>query len=135
MNEGLITFKQFSHQDAFNFGLRALKIVEAEQLKPLRIRVMIDGDIVFQYLMDGKTSDLWLNLKENTVKASKHSSMYVFKHQTEFKELLNNDEYAICGGGYPLVINDEIRGIFSISGLEHQDDHGLIVRILNEMKQ
>ena len=27
MNEELITFKQFSHQDAFNFGLRALKIV------------------------------------------------------------------------------------------------------------
>lgn len=44
--------------------------------------------------------------------------------------LCNNN----CGGGYPLIVADEFKGVFCISGLQHYEDHALIVRVLNEMK-
>ena len=40
----------------------------------------------------------------------------------------NNDDYAVCGGGYPLIVNDELKGCFCVSGLAHDEDHDLIVQ-------
>lgn len=134
MNEELITFSTFNHSDALDFGLRVIEIAKKEKLKPLRIRVSIDGDIVFQYLMDRKTSDLWLNRKENTVLKTKQSSMNVFNNQDFYKNIVDDENYAICGGGYPLIVANEFKGVFCISGLEHYEDHALIVRVLKEMK-
>ena len=98
-----ITFKQFTNNDALKFGLKVLEIVEKEELKNVRIRVKYDGDIVFQYLMDGKKGEEWLNRKENTVMESDHSSMYVFEHADEYLYMQDNDNYVVCGGGYPVV--------------------------------
>lgn len=134
MSEELIAFSSFNHSDALNFGLRVIEIAKKEKLKPLRIRVTIDADIVFQYLMDGKTNDLWLNRKENTVLKTRQSSMYVFNNPDLYKNIVDDVNYAICGGGYPLIVADEFKGVFCISGLQHYEDHALIVRVLNEMK-
>ena len=119
MNEELITFSTFNHSDALDFGLRVIEIAKKEK---------------FQYLMDGKTSDLWLNRKENTVLKTKQSSMNVFNNQDFYKNIVDDENYAICGGGYPLIVANEFKGVFCISGLEHYEDHALIVRVLKEMK-
>lgn len=134
MSEELITFVSFNHSDALNFGLRVIEIVQKEKLKPLRIRVTIDDDIVFQYLMDGKTNDLWLRRKENTVLKTKQSSMNVYNNPELYKNIVDDVNCAICGGGYPLIVADEFKGVFCISGLQHYEDHALIIRVLNEMK-
>jgi uncharacterized protein (UPF0303 family) len=47
--------------------------------------------------------------------------------------MIDNDEYAVCGGGYPLIVNDELKGVFIISGLRHDEDHALIIKALKEM--
>lgn len=130
-----ITFKQFTNNDALKFGLKVLEIVEKEELKNVRIRVKYDGDIVFQYLMDGKKGEEWLNRKENTVMESGHSSMYVFEHADEYLYMQDNDNYVVCGGGYPLIVNNELRGCFCVSGLAHDEDHDLIVRALKEIER
>ena len=135
MDEKLITFSKFNNEDALTFGLKVIEIAKQENLKPLRIRVIKDDDIIFQYLMSGKTGVLWLDRKANTVIKTKHSSLFVFNHQEKFKEILNDENYAVCGGGYPLIIDDQFRGVFCISGLEHDQDHNLIVKVLKEMQK
>lgn len=129
----MITFKEFTNKDALKFGLKVLEIVEKENLKNVRIRVKYNNDVVFQYLMDGKVGETWLNRKENTVMTSKHSSLYVFEHIEDYGYMKDNDDYAVCGGGYPLIVNDELKGCFCVSGLAHDEDHDLIVRVLKEM--
>lgn len=129
----MITFKEFTNKDALKFGLKVLEIVEKENLKNVRIRVKYNNDVVFQYLMDGKVGETWLNRKENTVMTSKHSSLYVFEHIEDYGYMKDNDDYAVCGGGYPLIVNDELKGCFCVSGLAHDEDHDLIVRALKEM--
>lgn len=135
MDEKLITFTKFNNEDALTFGLKVIEISKQENLKPLRIRVVKDDDIIFQYLMSGKTGVLWLDRKANTVIKTKRSSLFVYKHQEKFKEILNDENYAICGGGYPLIIDDQFRGVFCVSGLEHDQDHNLIVKVLKEMQK
>lgn len=129
----MITFKEFTNKDALKFGLKVLEIVKKENLKNVRIRVKYNNDVVFQYLMDGKVGETWLNRKENTVMTSKHSSLYVFEHIEDYGYMKDNDDYAVCGGGYPLIVNDELKGCFCVSGLAHDEDHDLIVRVLKEM--
>ena len=84
--------------------------------------------------MNGKTSETWLNRKEKTVLESKHSSLYVFYNQDNYSHMLNNDNYAVCGGGFPLIVNNEVKGTFIISGLSHEEDHQLIIDALRKIK-
>ncbi|WP_304528253.1 hypothetical protein [Romboutsia ilealis] len=44
--------------------MAVLDIVKKENLKNVRIRVTYNNDIIFQYLMNGKTSETWLDRKE-----------------------------------------------------------------------
>lgn len=133
--EKIYNFKEFTNLDALRFGMYAVQIVQQEKLKNIRIRVKFYNDIVFQYLMDGKAGVVWLDRKENTVLESKHSSLYVYNHQAVYQYMLDNDEYAVCGGGFPLIVNGKITGAFCISGLRHQEDHNLIIRVLQKMKE
>ena len=62
-----LSFHDFNHEKAFLFGMAVLDIVKKENLKNVRIRVTYNNDIIFQYLMNGKTSETWLDRKEKTV--------------------------------------------------------------------
>ena len=84
--------------------------------------------------MNDKNGETWLDRKEKTVLASGHSSLYVFDHPDDFEYMKENDDYVICGGGFPLIVNDEIKGAFMVSGLEHTEDHNLIIKALKKMK-
>ncbi|MDD8048985.1 MAG: heme-binding protein [Thomasclavelia sp.] len=129
------TFKSFQHHQALEFGMNVLEIIKEEKLKNVRIRVTYNKDIVFQYLMDDKNGEEWLNRKENTVLKTNHSSYYVFENSKDYQELENDDKYVICGGGFPLIENSEVKGVFCISGLEHDKDHELIIKALRKMRE
>lgn len=131
--ERVLRFSTFTNEDAFEFGIHVVNMVKEENLKNVRIRVTYEDDIIFQYLMNDKYGKMWLDRKEKTVMESKHSSLYVYENQDQFKHMLDNDEYAVCGGGFPLIVNDEIKGVFIVSGLSHQDDHRLIIQALQKM--
>lgn len=135
MKEEQFVFASFSHEDAFRFVETVMHIVKEEKKKPVRIRVYLDGDIVAQYLMDGKRGVEWLNRKQNTVMKTGHSGLYVFHHAGDFTELAGDEQYAICGGGVPIYVNGELRGALCVSGLEHEEDHALIVQALQEMEE
>ena len=59
--EKLIAFNKFDNEDAFLLGCNLVEKVKKENLKKIRIRIVLNQDIVFQYLMNGKKGDQWLN--------------------------------------------------------------------------
>ena len=129
-----LSFDVFTNDMAFTFASNVLDIVKNEKLGPIRIRVLYNDDIVYQYMMEGKKGDMWLNRKQLTVLESNHSSLYVARHAEDYAYMLNNDNYAVCGGGFPLIVNGEVCGAFLISGLADTEDHRLIVESLRKMK-
>ena len=50
------------------------------------------------------------------------------------KENWQQDEshYAFCGGGFPIIVNDEFRGVAMISGLPHLEDHRNLVEVMDQ---
>ena len=45
-----------------------------------------------------------------------------------------DESLVICGGGFPLIIHDELRGSILVSGLVHDEDHQVIVDCLRKLK-
>lgn len=133
--ESVYSFEDFTNDRALDFGLTVLKIVEEKNLKNVRIRVKYDGDIVFQYLMNGKKSQMWLDLKEKTVMDSGHSSLYVAQQIEHYAYMKDSTDYAVCGGGFPLIVKGELKGAFCVSGLTDTEDHQLILEALERMKK
>lgn len=133
--EKQLQFEDFRNEDAMKFALKITDWAETNSPKPLGIRISKDGLLILQYLMDGKKEDSWLKRKERTVLESGHSSLYVFEHADEYPHMKDNELYCVGGGGFPLIINDAVRGAVCVSGLVHTEDHALIVRMLEEMKK
>ena len=69
-----LSFISFDHEDAYHLGQMLVDKVNTQNLKPLRIRIVLNHDIVFQYLMNGKNGEEWLNRKQKTVEMFEHSS-------------------------------------------------------------
>lgn len=133
-----ITFSSFTNEDAFQVGNIIVNIVKKQQLKPVRIRIVLADDIVFQYLMEGKKGVMWLDRKQKTVETFQCASLEVFtkaKTDPEKFAAYQTAEYAICGGGYPIIVDNQIIGCVIVSGLAHEDDHQLIVDALTQYKQ
>ncbi|NTW90635.1 MAG: heme-binding protein [Erysipelotrichaceae bacterium] len=116
-------------------GINALMIVKERKLRRIGIRVKLDDKLVFQYLMDGKNEDNYLKGKENVVIKTGKSSMFVYDHQNDYQELLNDSNYCVSGGALPIMINGEIRGSISISGMTQELDHALAQEVLENAYQ
>lgn len=134
--EATLQFEEFKHDDALNLALLINEEVKNNYDKPVGIRVVHHGLEVFHFLMnERKRPATWLVRKEKTVADSGHSSLYTFLMQDEepkFKEWAQDDSYAVCGGGFPLIENGTVTGAICVSGLEHWDDHAVIVKCLKQ---
>lgn len=135
--EGQLTFKHFTSADALRWAQIVIDRVQADQLKPVALRVVLDEQIVLQYLMPGRKDAGWVARKVFMVLQTHHSSLYTFLHreETPYRDWETDDRYAICGGGFPLVIDRELRGAFAISGLRHDQDHALLVASLQQLQK
>lgn len=132
-----LSFRSFDHEDAYHIASMIIERVKKEHLKNIRIRVVFNHDIVFQYLMNGKNGDLWLNRKQKTVETFQHSSYYVFldnKENGSYQAYEEDETLAICGGGFPIIVEHQIVGSIIVSGLAHEEDHQLIVDALKIYK-
>ncbi len=135
MEHKQINFSEFLHINALNMGINALVIVKERELRRIGVRIRLDDKLVFQYLMDGKNEDNYLKGKESVVIKTGKSSMFVYDHQEDYQELLNDSNYCVSGGALPIIINNEIRGSISISGMTQELDHALAQEVLENAYQ
>lgn len=132
-----LSFQEFNNHAAYQLGQIIVDHIEKNHLKNVRIRIVLDGDIVFQYLMDGKKGVIWLDRKQKTVEKYGHSSYYIYLENEEnktYQEDEKDESLVICGGGFPLIIQNELRGSILVSGLVHDEDHQVIVDCLRKLK-
>lgn len=131
------SFQSLTNEDLMIISMSIVKRVQKDNLKNVRIRAVMNNDIVFQYLMNDKSGDVWLNRKQKTVEHFGHSSYYIYKVNEEtgqYEEYKDNEEFVICGGGFPLIVQDQIVGSLIVSGLEHNQDHQLIIDALRSFQ-
>ena len=130
------SFMKFTHRDALYVGQMIINLILIRKEKPVRIRIVLNQDIVFQYLMEGKVGEIWLDKKQKTVEKFCHSSYYIYlQNQQHHQYDCLKDEYAICGGGFPIIVNQQIIGCICVSGLKHEQDHQLIIEALDALKE
>lgn len=132
--EELLTFDDFSRDDAFAFGQAVIRLTRERGWGPVAMRVVLDEITVFSFKMEGTNlkNDWWMQKKENTVRRAGVSSLRalveigtgVRSHEAWHD---NEGDYALCGGGFPLRARDgKFLGRVLVSGLPHQRDHQLL---------
>ena len=140
MQEEILQFSSFTNGDAWELGNMIL--MEARRLGvSIAVRIRLNnGYTVFQYGMDGTTlyNDRWLDRKENTVRLMEKSSLRVYMELKTNEEtledmLLDPREYAACGGGFPIRVEEAgVVGTVAVSGLDHVSDHDLLIKSISK---
>ena len=139
MQEEILQFSSFTNADAWELG----NLIVAEAAKrgaAVLIRIRLNnGYTVFQYGMDGTNMyhEQWLTRKENTVRLTEKSSLRMYmdlreRGETLADRLLDEKEYAACGGGFPIRVNGCMTHVITVSALAHEKDHAFIVGCLEK---
>ena len=123
-------FHEFLHAQALEMGLEAVRLVKERQWRRIGVRIILHDVLVFQYLMDGKNEDNYLQGKINVVKETGLSSDEVFNRSAEFEQLLDKVEYCVSGGAVPIIVKGEVYGVIAISGMTQEKDHELAMEVL-----
>lgn len=125
-------FEEFTFTDACRIANGMLEAAENKYQKPVGIRITMNGIPVIQILVppfDMVAVD-WLVRKEKTVMETKHSSYAVFldnitSHKND--HMIFDESYAICGGGFPLIIGNTVAGSVACTGLAPDEDHDVVM--------
>ena len=125
-----MNFNEFTHAQALEMGLEAVRLVKEHQWRRIGVRIILHDVLVFQYLMDGKNEDNYLQGKINVVKETGLSSDEVFNRSAEFEQLLDKAEYCVSGGAVPIIVKGEVYGVIAISGMTQEKDHELAMEVL-----
>jgi uncharacterized protein (UPF0303 family) len=126
--EERLVFPKFDLEGAYALGTKLYEDGKTEE-KPIAVRIVLNGLIVFQAFMPGtgESNNGWMDRKCATVARTHHCSLRALAERELFgaQEEWQTDEtrYAFCGGGFPIVVNGEFCGIAAISGLPHLQDH------------
>ncbi len=140
MQEEILQFTHFTNADAWELGKF---MVEEAGRKGISVALSIrriNGQTVFEHLMDGTTLDntAWLSRKFNTVRHTEMSSLRFFMQlkksgRTMQEKFLDEKEYACCGGGFPIRVEEAgVVGVLICSNLNHVEDHDFLVRCLSK---
>lgn len=136
--EELLRADSFSADDALRLGLQMVRLARDVYREPIAIRIILGGHTAFSYLMDGTDSnnEWWMDKKLNTARMSGMSSLRTLMEVAEGnipceKEYETENDYALCGGCFPLRKSDgHLIGYVESSGMAHQNDHQLIADAL-----
>ena len=126
----MMDFNEFLHVQALEMGLEAVRLVKERQWRRIGVRIILHDVLVFQYLMDGKNEDNYLQGKINVVKETGLSSDEVYNLRAEFEHLLDKAEYCVSGGAVPIIVKGELNGVIAISGMTQEKDHELAMEVL-----
>ena len=126
--EETLQFPAFDLEDAYALGTR-LREAGTREPEPIAVRVVLDDLIVYQSFLPGtgKDNNWWMDKKYATVKRTHHFSLRAAAERelsgSQEDWQCDEEHYAFCGGGFPIVVNGEFRGAAIVSGLPHLDDH------------
>jgi uncharacterized protein (UPF0303 family) len=133
--ENTIEFRTFTNDLALEIVIEINNFVKKNYDKPVGIKIVFDEKEVIKFLMQGRKTSPWLEKKANTVLESGHSSLFVFynKDKKEYQKLNEDENFEISGGGFPIKMNGNIRGVICVSGLDHISDHLVITKVLSKI--
>ncbi len=139
--EQMLRFERFCQSDALALGnLMAQRAQKAGLTVAISIRLG-NGSILFQYLPDGTNAlnEKWMRRKFNTVMTTTCSSLREAfsleeKGSSAADQGLDEAEYALCGGGFPIRIrgSEAVIGAVIASNLYHIADHEFVTGALRE---
>ncbi|KAI9322092.1 hypothetical protein BX666DRAFT_2016925 [Dichotomocladium elegans] len=138
--ENRLQFTSFSSEDALQLGLSIIDHAKPFN-KPIVVDITVAGHQVFRYAMQGTCPDNgeWVARKNKTVMRFGHSSFYMGCYcasqgkTLEEKYHVQEKEYAIHGGAFPLIIKDVgVIGTITVSGLAQDADHALVVSTVEQ---
>jgi Uncharacterized conserved protein len=136
--EKAAVFGSFDAEDACRVGSAIAENMK-KQGKALAISVFIDDFEVYRRCMPGTDSGniWWMSRKYKTVKRTRHSSLgaTLLAEQGELEKAawMDDNNYVLCGGGFPIIIDGEVRAVILASNLVDTEDHQAIVDGLNEV--
>ena len=128
-------FSKFDMEDAYKLGSMLFEQGKKEP-KPIAVRIILDDLIVYQAFLPGTNAEnnRWMDKKCNTVRRTHGCSLKeAVLHELEgvHEEWQKDDfHYAFCGGGFPIMVNGDFRGIACISGLPHLQDHRCLTEVI-----
>lgn len=136
-----LQFSAFSNQTAIQVGSAILARAQSMD-KQITVDIRKNGNVLFHAKMDenGPGNDRWITRKINVVNHFGHSSYYMNVLYKSWNTTIQENafvdpmEYAAEGGCFPLLIRDAgAAGTISVSGLSGEEDHEMIVAVLEQI--
>ncbi|KAF2020419.1 hypothetical protein BU24DRAFT_382310 [Aaosphaeria arxii CBS 175.79] len=143
------TFESFTEEDAWELGhLLYARLLEftPQQSTVISIALASSGQILFQTACGPDTTkenENWIERKRNTILRFAGSSWYWHcvwdGDEDRFRKVFSmsieeSSKYAIHGGGVPIRVRGVagIVAVVCVSGLQQEEDHGVIVEVIND---
>lgn len=136
--ENRFQFERFSPEDAKALG--EMLYEESKSCKrTVGVEIRMNGESVYRFMPGSCNHEngKWLAAKANTVEMMGMSSLHVRallakEGATLEDKKMNVVEHGTLGGGFPLLLKGTgMIGTICVSGLWHEDDHALILRVLD----
>lgn len=131
-------FTSFNAETALKIGNYAISYCKEHQLE-VCIDIYAYSKTLFHYCFDScsMNNEEWIRKKRNAVLYFQHSTKFLtLKNNNDASLLqtkygLSNHDYCITAGGFPIKVkNCGIVGAICISGLAPDEDHELLINIL-----
>ena len=135
--EKKLEFSSFDSEIGLEIALEIIRLIKHYHFDSVGIEVYFDEKVILHYLMKDRKVSPWLARKRKTVLMSQHSSFYVWYNRQEhsaYSNWLDDPTFGIAGGSFPLIVNHELKGAVTVSGLAQEDDHAIVVEALRNVK-
>lgn len=138
--ENLLRFERFTNKDAWTLGCFLVRRAEKTGVDMAISIRKPNGNVIFQHCMDGTTlsNENWIRRKFNTVRLTEGCSLRAWassmvKNQNLAAQGLEEKDYALCGGGFPIKLKSgEMIAVLIVSNLPHLEDHAFLTGALSE---
>ena len=133
----LYRFPSFLRDDIWELGCDLVESCK-DYDGPLAVEIFVGDVMVFRYYpaTTGTLHEMWLGRKRNTARALGKSTMLVAAELAVNGQTIidvipgcpNKDDYADCGGGFPLRLKDgTVFGFAGVSGLADTLDNAALI--------
>jgi uncharacterized protein (UPF0303 family) len=143
--ERKLVLASFSYEDAWRLGSLFVDVARQRQL-PVVIDIRYGKQQLFHAALAGSCADndSWVDRKRRVAEHYGHSSYLVrnrfLARGSSFEESskLDGQDYAAHGGAFPLRVGSAgtgVVGTITVSGLPQEDDHALVVEVLEHFQR
>lgn len=138
--EETLQFSEFTNAMALEIGLKLVDRAKSEKLA-ITIDITRNGHQLFHYAFEGTgpDNDQWIIRKNRVVnRFNKSSLLFGATLRNSGRTLedawhVSHFDYAANGGAFPIRIkNVGVVGTITVSGLPQEDDHALVVSVIQE---